>query len=72
MHAGRQAIERVGRALGALAVPLAITLVGNRATFALAGLSLAGPARMRLRPYPVRENKREGVLVLEFEPRRRR
>ena len=35
----------------------------------IAGLSLAGPARMRLRPYPVRENKREGVLVLELEPR---
>jgi alkylated DNA repair dioxygenase AlkB len=33
------------------------------------GVSLAGPARMRLRPYPVHANKREGVLALELEPR---
>jgi alkylated DNA repair dioxygenase AlkB len=35
----------------------------------IAGLSLGGWARMRLRPYPPRADKREGVLVLELEPR---
>jgi alkylated DNA repair dioxygenase AlkB len=33
------------------------------------GVSLAGRARMRLRPYRARANKREDVIVLELEPR---
>jgi len=33
------------------------------------GVSLAGSARMRLRPYPVRADKRADVIVLELEPR---
>lgn len=33
------------------------------------GVSLASACRMRLRPYPPRANKREGVIVLELEPR---
>jgi alkylated DNA repair dioxygenase AlkB len=35
----------------------------------IVGVSLAGACRMRFRPYPVRENKREGVFALELEPR---
>lgn len=35
----------------------------------VAGVSLASACRMRLRPYPPRANKREGVIVLELEPR---
>jgi alkylated DNA repair dioxygenase AlkB len=35
----------------------------------VAGVSLASAARMRFRPYPPRENKREGVFTLELEPR---
>ena len=35
----------------------------------VAGVSLANPCRMRLRPYPPRANKREGVMVLELQPR---
>jgi alkylated DNA repair dioxygenase AlkB len=33
------------------------------------GVSLAGSARMRFRPYPLHANKREGVFALELEPR---
>lgn len=33
------------------------------------GVSLANPCRMRLRPYPPRENRREGVIALELLPR---
>jgi alkylated DNA repair dioxygenase AlkB len=33
------------------------------------GVSLAGWARMRFRPYPLRANKREGVFALELAPR---
>ena len=33
------------------------------------GVSLAGRARMRFRPYPLHANKREGVFALELEPR---
>jgi alkylated DNA repair dioxygenase AlkB len=33
------------------------------------GVSLAGWARMRFRPYPLHANKREGVFALELEPR---
>ncbi len=33
------------------------------------GVSLVGQARMRFRPYPLHANKREGVFVLELEPR---
>ncbi len=33
------------------------------------GISLASAARMRLRPYPPRDNKREGVITLELAPR---
>jgi alkylated DNA repair dioxygenase AlkB len=32
------------------------------------GISLAGRARMRLRPYPLRENRRQDVVALELEP----
>jgi alkylated DNA repair dioxygenase AlkB len=35
----------------------------------IVGLSLAGPARMRFRPYPPRRNKREGTFALDLEPR---
>jgi alkylated DNA repair dioxygenase AlkB len=35
----------------------------------IAGVSLASAATMRFRPYPPRENKREGVFALELEPR---
>jgi alkylated DNA repair dioxygenase AlkB len=35
----------------------------------IVGVSLAGACRMRFRPYPVRQNKREGVFALELEPR---
>jgi alkylated DNA repair dioxygenase AlkB len=33
------------------------------------GVSLAGACRMRLRPYPTRPNKREGVRTLDVQPR---
>src|SRR5262249_22481471 len=33
------------------------------------GISLAGWARMRFRPYPLRANKREDVFSLTLEPR---
>ena len=33
------------------------------------GVSLAGRCRMRFRPYPLREDKREGVFDLTLEPR---
>ena len=37
---------------------------------AIAGVSLGGPARMRLRPYrPGERNRREDVIALELEPR---
>ncbi len=35
----------------------------------IVGISLAGACRMRFRPYPVRQNKLEGVFALELEPR---
>jgi len=35
----------------------------------IVGVSLAGRARMRFRPYPLRENRRHDVFVLELEPR---
>ncbi|MET0659780.1 MAG: alpha-ketoglutarate-dependent dioxygenase AlkB [Steroidobacteraceae bacterium] len=33
------------------------------------GLSLANPCRMRMRPYPPRANKRDGVIALALQPR---
>jgi len=33
------------------------------------GISLGGRARMRFRPYPLRENRRQDVFALELEPR---
>ena len=33
------------------------------------GISLAGQARMRFRPYPLRENRREDVFALDLDPR---
>ncbi len=35
----------------------------------IAGVSLAAPCRIRFRPYPVRENRRDGVFALVLEPR---
>jgi alkylated DNA repair dioxygenase AlkB len=35
----------------------------------IVGISLAGRARMRFRPYPLRENRRRDVFSLELEPR---
>lgn len=35
----------------------------------IVGISLAGPCRMRFRPYPPRANKREGTFALDLEPR---
>lgn len=35
----------------------------------IVGISLAGPCRMRFRPYPPRANKKEGAFALDLEPR---
>src|SRR5205814_4905771 len=35
----------------------------------IVGISLAGAARMRFRPYPPRADKRQGVFAIELEPR---
>lgn len=35
----------------------------------IVGISLAGPCRMRFRPYPPKANKREGTFSLDLEPR---
>lgn len=35
----------------------------------IVGISLAGPCRMRFRPYPPRPNKKEGAFALDLEPR---
>jgi alkylated DNA repair dioxygenase AlkB len=35
----------------------------------IVGISLAGPCRMRFRPYPPKPNKKEGAFALDLEPR---